>query len=84
MAADGALWLRHRFDAGVERVEFSGDRIVRSSPIVPADPDSVEVTAFHGFDAFGNFWRGGANGVAVLRGHLLDRTDRRRRPDLER
>jgi CheY-like chemotaxis protein/streptogramin lyase len=25
---DGALWLRHRYDAGIERVEFSGDRIV--------------------------------------------------------
>ncbi|MGA2721322.1 MAG: ATP-binding protein [Bryobacteraceae bacterium] len=66
MAADGALWLRHRFDAGVERVEFSGDRIVRSMPMVPADPMSVEVTAFHGFDALGRFWRGGANGVALL------------------
>jgi len=69
MAADGALWLRHRFDAGVERVEFSGDRIVGSIPIVPADRLSVEVTAFHGFDARGRFWRGGANGVAVLEGN---------------
>jgi PAS domain S-box-containing protein len=64
--ADGSIWLRHRYDAGVERVEVSGDRIVRSTAIVPADPKSVEVTAFHGFDAFGNFWRGGANGAAVL------------------
>jgi len=68
MAADGALWLRHRFDAGVERLEFSGDRIVHSTPEVPADPLSVEVTALHGFDALGRFWRGGANGVAVLNG----------------
>jgi ligand-binding sensor domain-containing protein len=28
----------------------------------------VEVTAFHGFNAFGNFWRGGTNGVVVRRG----------------
>jgi len=69
LAADGAVWLRHRLDAGVERVQFSDGRIVRSEAIVAGDPKSVEVTAFHGFDAFGNFWRGGANGVAVLRGH---------------
>ena len=63
---DGALWLRHRFDAGIERVEFSGDRIVRSTEVVPADALSVEVTAFHGFDAFGRLWRGSADGVSVL------------------
>jgi signal transduction histidine kinase/CheY-like chemotaxis protein len=67
VAPDGALWLRHRLDAGVDRVQFSGDRLVRADPVVPADPKSNEVTAFHGFDASGNFWRGGANGVAVLR-----------------
>ena len=50
---DGALWLHHRFDAGIERVEFSGDRIVRSTAVLPADASSVEVTAFHGFDACG-------------------------------
>jgi hypothetical protein len=31
---DGALWLHHRYDAGIERVEFSGDRIVRSTPVL--------------------------------------------------
>jgi ligand-binding sensor domain-containing protein len=35
IAPDGALWLHHRFDAGIEKVEFSGDRIVRSTPILP-------------------------------------------------
>jgi signal transduction histidine kinase/ligand-binding sensor domain-containing protein/CheY-like chemotaxis protein len=65
---DGALWLHHRFDAGIERVEFSGDRIVRATPILPADPQSVEVTAFHCFDALGRLWRGSANGVSVLAG----------------
>jgi len=65
---DGALWLHHRFDAGIERVELSGDRIVRSTPILPADAMSVEVTAFHGFDALGRLWRGSANGVSVLEG----------------
>ncbi len=65
---DGAIWLRHRYDAGVERLEVTGDRIVRSTVIVSADPNSVEVTAFHGLDAAGNFWRGSANGVSVLRG----------------
>jgi PAS domain S-box-containing protein len=68
LARDGSIWLRHRYDAGVDRIEVSGDRIVRATAIVTADPKSVEVTAFHGFDAFGNFWRGGANGVAVRRG----------------
>jgi signal transduction histidine kinase/AmiR/NasT family two-component response regulator/streptogramin lyase len=67
VAPDGALWLRHRLDAGIERVQFSGDRIVHTDAIVPGDPKSNEVTAFHGFDAFGNFWRGSANGVAVRR-----------------
>jgi signal transduction histidine kinase/CheY-like chemotaxis protein/ligand-binding sensor domain-containing protein len=66
VAADGALWLRHRMDGGIERVEFSGDRLVRSTPIVPVDLLSVDVTAFHGFDASGHFWRGGADGVSVL------------------
>jgi len=65
---DGALWLHHRYDAGIERVEFSGDRIVRATPVLPADASSVEVTAFHGFDASGRLWRGSANGVSVLAG----------------
>jgi signal transduction histidine kinase/CheY-like chemotaxis protein len=69
LAPDGTLWLRHRLDAGVERLHFSGDRIVSADPIVPGNPESNEVIAFHGFDAFGNFWRGGAEGVAVLRGN---------------
>ena len=68
IASDGAVWLRHRLGAGIERVEFLGDRIVRSTPIVPDDAMSVEVTAFHGFDAAGRFWRGGADGVSVLDG----------------
>ncbi len=68
IAPDGSLWLHHRFDAGIEKVEFSGDRIVRSIPVVPADVSSVEVTAFHCFDALGQLWRGSANGVSVLSG----------------
>ena len=66
VAADGALWLRNRYNAGVERVEFSGDRLVRSTPVVPVDAKSVEVTSFLGFDSFGRLWRGTANGVFVL------------------
>ncbi|HTR37037.1 MAG TPA: ATP-binding protein [Bryobacteraceae bacterium] len=66
VAPDGALWLRNRYSAGVERVEFSGDRLVRSTPAVPVDPKSAEVTAFLGFDALGRLWRGAANGVFVL------------------
>jgi signal transduction histidine kinase/ligand-binding sensor domain-containing protein/BarA-like signal transduction histidine kinase len=66
LAPDGALWLRHRVDAGVERIQLSGDRIVRADAIVPGDAKANEVTAFHGFDALGNFWRGSATGVAVL------------------
>ena len=65
-AADGSMWLHHRFDAGIERVEFSESRIVRSTEIVPVDASSIEVTALHGFDAFGRLWRGGANGVSIL------------------
>ncbi len=68
VAPDGAVWLRHRYDAGIERVEFSGDRLVHSTPILAADALSVEVTAFHGFDSLGRFWRGSANGVSVLAG----------------
>jgi signal transduction histidine kinase/CheY-like chemotaxis protein len=66
LAPDGTLWLRHRMDAGVERLQISGDRILHVDPIVPADPHSNDLTPFHGFDARGNFWRGTANGVAVL------------------
>jgi signal transduction histidine kinase/DNA-binding NarL/FixJ family response regulator len=47
-------------------VEFEGDHIVRSTPVLPANASSVEVTAFHGFDASGHLWRGSANGVSVL------------------
>jgi signal transduction histidine kinase/CheY-like chemotaxis protein len=68
VASDGALWLRHRYDAGIERVEFSGDRIGRATAVVQADASSVDVTAFHGFDALGRLWRGTANGVSVLDG----------------
>jgi signal transduction histidine kinase/CheY-like chemotaxis protein len=63
---DGALWLHHRFDAGIEKVEFSGDRLLRSTPVFPSNAASVEVTAFHGFDALGRLWRGSANGVSYL------------------
>jgi signal transduction histidine kinase/ActR/RegA family two-component response regulator len=66
IGADGALWLHHRYDAGIERVQFQGDRIVHSTPVLAVDPSSVEVTAFHGFDASGHLWRGSANGVSVL------------------
>ncbi len=68
-APDGGLWLRHRFDAGIDRLEVSGDRIVRSTSVVSADPKTAAVTAFHGVDAFGNLWRGSTNGVSVLHGN---------------
>ncbi|HUA17668.1 MAG TPA: ATP-binding protein [Bryobacteraceae bacterium] len=68
VAPDGALLLRHRFNAGVERLELSGGRLIRSTPVVPVDPASTEVTDFAGFDAFGRAWRGTANGVFVLQG----------------
>ena len=63
---DGALWLHHRYDAGIDRVEFQGDRIVRATPVLTSSASSVEVTAFHGFDSSGRLWRGSANGVSVL------------------
>jgi signal transduction histidine kinase/CheY-like chemotaxis protein len=65
---DGAVWLSHRFDAGIERVELSGGRIVRSTPVVRTNPLSVEVTDFHAFDTLGRFWRGSAEGVSILAG----------------
>ena len=82
-APDGTLWLRHRLDAGVERLQLSGDRIVRSDPMVSGSPNSNDVTAFHGFDSFGNFWRGSAKGVSPER-QLLDADVYRRWIDLER
>jgi signal transduction histidine kinase/ligand-binding sensor domain-containing protein/CheY-like chemotaxis protein len=69
LAADGTIWLRHRYDAGIDRLEVSGDRIVGATPVVPADPTRASGTAFHGFDAFGNFWRGSSNGVSVMHGN---------------
>jgi len=62
---DGALWIRHRYDDGIERVEFAGDRIARATAIVPTAA-GTGVTAFHGFDAQGAFWRGTDKGVQVL------------------
>jgi signal transduction histidine kinase/ligand-binding sensor domain-containing protein/CheY-like chemotaxis protein len=69
LAGDGSIWMRHRYDAGVDRLEVSGDRIVRATAMVPADSKTAAGTAFHGFDGFGNFWRGSANGVSVLHGN---------------
>ena len=68
IAPDGALWLHHRFDAGIERVDLTNDPLLHSTAILLADPVSVEVTAFHGFDASGRMWRGSAKGVSVLAG----------------
>ena len=73
LARDGSIWMRHRYDAGIDRLEVSGDRIVRAAAIVPADPNAAEATAFHGFDAAGNFWRGATNGVMVLHGDAWTR-----------
>ena len=73
LAGDGSIWMRHRYDAGVDRLEVSGDRIVGATAVVPADPKTAVGTAFHGFDAFGNFWRGSTNGVAVLHGNIWTR-----------
>jgi PAS domain S-box-containing protein len=66
LANDGSIWLRHRYDAGVDRLEVSADRIVRATAVVPAGSNAAQGTAFHGFDTFGNFWRGTTNGVSVL------------------
>ena len=68
LAGDGTIWLRHRYDAGIDRLEVSRDSIVNATAVVPANPRSGTGTAFHGFDAFGNFWRGTTDGVAVLHG----------------
>jgi len=69
LAGDGSIWLRHRYDAGIDRLELSGGSIVGASAVVPADPKTTAGTAFHGFDAFGNFWRGTTNGISVLHGN---------------
>jgi PAS domain S-box-containing protein len=73
LSGDNSIWLRHRYDAGIDRLEISGDRITRVTPIVPTDPSRAEETAFHGFDAFGNFWRGSPSGAAVLHGNRWTR-----------
>ena len=68
LAGDGSIWLRHRYDAGIDRLEVSGDRITGARAVVPTHPNTAGGTAFHGFDAFGNFWRGTTSGVEVLHG----------------
>lgn len=68
LAKDGSIWMRHRYDAGIDRLEVSGDRIVHATAVIPADPKTADATPFDGFDAFGNFWRGSTNGVWVLHG----------------
>lgn len=70
LANDGSIWLRHRYDAGIDRLQVSAGRIVGATAVVPADPKAAAGTAFHGFDKFGNFWRGSAKGVAVLHGSI--------------
>jgi len=65
---DGALWLRHRYDVGIERVEFSGERIVHSTAVIPDNPLSIDLTTFQGFDVRGRLWRGSDRGVYVLDG----------------
>jgi PAS domain S-box-containing protein len=68
LAGDGSVWIRHRYDAGIDRLEISSDRITGATAVVGADPTTATGTAFHGFDAFGNFWRGTTDGVEVLHG----------------
>ena len=70
VAADDSLWIRRRFDSGIERVEFDGDRIARSALVTPPNSSGLDVTAFHGFDAKGNFWRGMQDGVHALHNGL--------------
>jgi len=65
---DGALWVNHRYDAGIERVKLESGSTIRSTAILKTDVSSVDVTAFHGFDAAKRLWRGSANGVSVLIG----------------
>jgi PAS domain S-box-containing protein len=73
LAGDGSLWIRHRYDAGIDRLEVSSDRISGATAVVRADPTTATGTAFHGFDAFGNFWRGTTDGVEVLHGNRWTR-----------
>jgi signal transduction histidine kinase/CheY-like chemotaxis protein/streptogramin lyase len=68
VAPDGSLWLRHRFDGGVDRVDFTGDGLVQATVVVPESAATNNVTSFHGFDTRGGFWRGTAKGVSLLRG----------------
>lgn len=70
LAGDGSIWLRHRYDGGIDRLEVSGGRILRATAVIPANPKAADGTAFHGFDAFGNFWRGTTNGVTVLHANV--------------
>ena len=70
LASDGSIWLRHRYDAGIDRLEVSAGRIVTRYCGGAGRPQTAEGTAFHGFDKFGNFWRGSTNGLAVLHGNI--------------
>ncbi len=65
IAPDGALWLRHRYDGAVERVEFSGDRLASDLEVKP-DNTPAQMTALHGFDSHGGYWQGTADGLAML------------------
>ncbi|HEY6339877.1 MAG TPA: ATP-binding protein [Bryobacteraceae bacterium] len=69
LAPDGSIWIRHRYDAGVDRIEVANGRVLRVTSVVSPNAAEAEVTAFHGFDAFGNFWRGSTKGVMVRRGN---------------
>ena len=64
-APDGALWLRHRYDGVIERVEFEGERLVGSILIQPHDTP-ITLSALHGFDRAGHFWLGSGVGLAML------------------
>lgn len=64
-APDGALWLRHRYDGVVERVEFKGEHLVSAISIQPHDIPS-NLSALHGFDQRGHFWLGSGAGLAML------------------
>lgn len=71
VAPDGSIWFRHRYDSGVDRMEFdpATSAILSVKPVVQAQAkNNNDLTAFHGFDKAGRFYRGTSAGI-----HVLDR-----------
>jgi hypothetical protein len=68
------IWLHHRFDAGIERVELSGNRIVRIRPRLCGCRCLCRsrLRTFTPSTTLGRLWRGSSDGVSCPGRRLLD------------